>query len=342
MKSQKKLIVGTLVILVIFVLILVKCAPLTSQPPTATAAIVTTETPTETPTNPPRLTSIAGEGKEFTCVYYEGWNPTPTLTPQVLIDISAFLVDSQVIVTGPIDAINKMLDNLPEDIQLEPIELCDLQYQDNLPGGVTEQPEYPFSPMRTPMGVPPTNPANMDVPGQVMVLFKILDGGLVDNVTKNINQLGNENGVFADPNYLTGPLASSPCGGPNDPEGKPFEVGGSPFEVGGSPFEVGGSTLGAGQAQADMGIFWTQWAFTQTHIIPGQVLKNNISVFVQDHLEGVFIRGDRGINHAVPFNDKIAVRCRPGAVITDVSVHFIEARPMGSNHIIRISGQRDF
>jgi subtilisin family serine protease len=103
----------------------------------------------------------------------------------------------------------------------------------------------------------------------------VVDGN-VPNAVQAINEAGFTRGVYADPNYLTGPLAGSPCG-------SPFEVGGSPFEVGGSPFEVGGSPAGAALAQAETKIFWKQQTFTETHILPAnQLLRNDIRVAVFD------------------------------------------------------------
>jgi hypothetical protein len=71
--------------------------------------------------------------------------------------------------------------------------------------------------------------------------------------------------VYADPNYLVGDMAKSPCG-------NPFGVEGSPFGVEGSPFGVEGSPDGGAGIPAQPGAFWKQWAFERIQL---QELNNH-------------------------------------------------------------------
>ena len=96
----------------------------------------------------------------------------------------------------------------------------------------------------------------------VTQLYQTPDGSPFREIIPFVNEVGNELSVYADPNYLTGPLQQeanpiSPCAVRQEP----FEIGGSPFEIGGSPFEIGGSSSGGHGAMADPDIFWKQWAF---------------------------------------------------------------------------------
>lgn len=177
------------------------------------------------------------------------------------------------IVSGPVQAINTIRTEIEgRQIQLEPLELCDLRYQDSKSEISFETKELPFTPSRGLTGVPP--PTQEGLIDRVFILFEVV-GGDVPKAVEAINETGYKMGVYADPNYLTGPLAGSPCA-------HPFEVGGSPFEVGGSPFEVGGSSLGTALAQADEDIFWKQWAFQKNNIASQNGVGDQIRVAVFD------------------------------------------------------------
>jgi subtilisin family serine protease len=279
MKACQKQIVSLLVALVMLVLALAGCITPTATP--------TAPPPTNTPVpaEPPvDLTLIEGAEESFQCVFYVDGAPSDTPEPlEITANESPYFVDNQVIVSGPIDAVNAIRSALAGEFQLEPLELCDLRYQGDKSETTIENEELPFTPSRGVTGVPPAPPDGVDLSGQVFVLFQVSGGDLAEAI-EAINTEGNGIGVYADPNYLTGPLAVSPCGNPFEVGGSPFEVGGSPFEVGGSPFEVGGSSAAAtqGLAQADAGVFWEQWAFAQNNIRQGASSGEQIRVAVFD------------------------------------------------------------
>lgn len=209
---------------------LVACTP-TTQPPTQTPAPVA-----------------------FECIQFR--EPEPT-------EATAFFVQGQLIVLGPGPEIDAVVEGVRgQGIELELVEDCDLGYLDRFEG------ERGLDPERFPL--PPNERLGADFPALGAVaeeralalrLYSIGGGETVPEVVQVVNEVGSERGVFADPNYLAGPLAISPCG-------DPFEVGGSPFEVGGSPFEVGGSPGAGLGAEADAGVFWEQWAFDQIDLGP--------------------------------------------------------------------------
>ncbi len=205
--------------------------------------------------------------ESLACVSYIGGEPIQGDASSPPLTTSAFFVRDQVIVLGPLAAINSVrADLLSQGIVLTPLELCDLRYLDRLPDPPDQAAELPFEPSRSDGGIPPAPAVAQPEPvEQALVLFQV-EGADVAGAVAAINNSGNRVNVFADPNYLVGPLAASPCGNPDDAVGDPFEVGGSPFEVGGSPFEVGGS--GKPGAEADADIFWEQWAFAQIQVGP--------------------------------------------------------------------------
>jgi hypothetical protein len=174
--------------------------------------------------------------------------------------------------TGPQDAIERLVQNLQEDgIELFPLEVCDLTYLEDL----REVPDQDF-------GYPPEgeidkepgfitalpfhNPASGEqiTPQQVslgMNLYQFdIDQVSLAEIIKEINDRGREFNVFVDPNYLVGHLAKSPCS-------NPFAIEGSPFAIEGSPFAIEGSPGGGLGAPADPAAFWTQWAFEKIRLM---------------------------------------------------------------------------
>ncbi len=237
---------------------------LPTELPAEEPAEVPVEVPVPTP-DAPTLDFSETSPNGLTCVPYVDGRPAPGVDTSTPVTASAFFVQNQVIVIGPLAEINTVIADLfDQGIVLTPLELCDLRYLDTLPDPPERELDLPFTPTRSDGGIPPA-PLQQKIAEQAVVLFQV-EGVDVASAVTEINQRGNELNVFADPNYLVGPLAVSPCGNPDDAVGDPFEVGGSPFEVGGSPFEVGGS--GKPGAEADADIFWEQWAFAQIQVGP--------------------------------------------------------------------------
>jgi len=152
-----------------------------------------------------------------------------------------FLLMEQVIVIGPTSAVESTVEVIRESedqsIGLDLIKYCDLSYRGahNLDSG-----SFPF---------PPEVLSDL-----TMRLYQIKPGQSVADVVKAINEAGSDRHVFADPNYLTGPLAgASACGNPSHADG-------------GSPFEAISPLL------ATAGQFWRQWAFE--HVGAGPSLQD--------------------------------------------------------------------
>ncbi len=133
-----------------------------------------------------------------------------------------------------------------------------------------------------------------------------------------LREAGSGRQVFVDPNYLTGPLDTSPARpNPVSPcavERDPFEVGGSPFEVGGSPFEVGGSSNGGSGAPANADIFWKQWAFQEIKLGSdgrgrGELTGDGVTVAIFD--TSPFRQGDTASIHDANLNLDLALGFPP-------------------------------
>lgn len=218
----------------------------------ATLALLTACQPTPVPTPEPSPTATSPAAPAaFECseAKFDGESA----------GAAAHYMLNQVIITGPADAVEEVIKELGgKDAGFTPIQSCTMRHV------LPEQPRAEtWSDASGSRGradaivFPPEARANL-----TMRLYAIPRDRATEEVISQINEIGRERLVFADPNYLTGPLESnpvSPCAVKRDP----FEVGGSPFEVGGSPFEVGGSSTGGLGADADPGTFWQQWAFEQ-------------------------------------------------------------------------------
>lgn len=170
-----------------------------------------------------------------------------------------FLVRREIILTGPSDSVDELVKELaagrPDlaQIELEPVRTCKVGNLGRLARSPGLDPRYfPF-----PGGVS----------GELaMNLYQIVGEQTVGEVVREIQRLGENRGVFADANYLTGLLGQSQCGRPFEPVGSPFEPVGSPFEPVGSPFEPVGSPTGS--ITVATGLFWEQWAFEHIGMDP--------------------------------------------------------------------------
>ena len=182
----------------------------------------------------------------------------PEYQPAVAL-VGGHYILNQVIITGPASGVEQVVKELnAKDAGLAPIQTCRLKHL--LPEQPAVEPWSEASNSRgrpEPVDFPPAARAELTTG-----LYSLPRGSSVEKLVVDINQIGREYLVFADPNYLTGPLDDANPASPCAVEKDPFEVGGSPFEVGGSPFEVGGSSGGEG-ADAAIGTFWKQWAFEQ-------------------------------------------------------------------------------
>ncbi len=177
---------------------------------------------------------------------------------------TAHYILNQVIVTGPTEAVKAVIEELGGAeagfISLQTCTMVDRR---------AEPPETErWSEASASRGDAPAIQFRADAAAQLSTsLYATPPERTTEEIVNQINEIGRDKLVFADPNYLTGPLDAnpvSPCAVVRpDAVGAPFEVGGSPFEVGGSPFEVGGSSSGGLGDEAKPGDFWQQWAFEQ-------------------------------------------------------------------------------
>jgi hypothetical protein len=159
-----------------------------------------------------------------------------------------YLLDKQVIITGPPDAVEAVSETV--DIPLKPLKTCTLNYLGTADLAIRS---FPF-------------PANK-FQQVTMGLYAITGSESVDQVVEKINEAGADSYVFADPNYLIGLLGRSTCGRPHTPAGSPHTPAGSPFEIvgsphtpAGSPHTPAGSPIGISSPAANQ-LFWSQWAF---------------------------------------------------------------------------------
>lgn len=155
-----------------------------------------------------------------------------------------FLLQGQIIVTGPAAAVDQVVgESRDQGIELDAIKSCELSYR-----GARDLDAESF----------PFPPEALD--GLTMRLYRIGDEKPVEEVIEAINEAGSERHVFADPNYLTGLFGQSACSDPHSPGASPHSPGASPFEVEGSPHSPGASPSGS-SSQAAPELFWKQWAF---------------------------------------------------------------------------------
>lgn len=208
-------------------------------------------------TPPPEPTKQPPEADKFSCKPGEGFEEGSVSRT------GSHYVENQVIMTGPASAFDDLLEELSaQGIDLELLVDCDLAYQEHSSAPVSVDYEFGATRGQSHEPAPFTEEQREEL---VMRLYLLPEDQSSLEAISPINEIANELGVFADPNYLTGPMAISPCG---DAEGSPFEMGGSPFEMGGSPFEMGGSPSDFPGMQADPNTFGLQWALQYLQVGP--------------------------------------------------------------------------
>jgi hypothetical protein len=217
------------------------------------AACVAPTPPPSVPTNTPPPPSAAFECSELKTDAVDSGGVA-----------TAHYILNQVIVTGPTEAVQAVIEELGGAeagfVALQTCVMIDRRAE-------AEERER-WNETSGSRGDAPAILFPSDVAGQLSTsLYAFPTDRSTEETVNQINEIGRDKLVFADPNYLTGPLDAnpvSPCAIQRpDAVGAPFEVGGSPFEVGGSPFEVGGSSSGGLGDEADPADFWPQWAFEQ-------------------------------------------------------------------------------
>lgn len=179
------------------------------------------------------------------CETEEGMEPMRS----VISNESAYFADDHVVVTGAKRRVNSVTKQVGE---LDRIRRCKLNYQMRL-WGLQDSIRWSLPNLLTSrQGVParvayprPEDRVGL-FPGKPTVgLYKIEDGRSVQEVVEALNTAGQDRGVSADPNYLTGLLDVSACGRPNTDGGSPFNEPAQPLPAG----------------EAAVGQFWEQEAF---------------------------------------------------------------------------------
>lgn len=156
------------------------------------------------------------------------------------------LLDQQIIITGPDDAVTRVKETA--DVKLTPLRTCEVGYRGGL--GTLGKESLPFS--------------SSELRHLAMDLYALEPEQDLEDALIRINAAGRAQNVYAHPNYLVGLLGESSCGSPWEVVGSPWEVVGSPWEVVGSPWEVVGSPGGPPLPAVAAGeLFWNQWAFQQ-------------------------------------------------------------------------------
>ncbi len=207
------------------------------------------------------------------------------------VQTSRYLLEGQIILTGPREGINGMVAALEEaGIPLRIVEACDLAYLEEQiepreqdlgypPGRGADQESAPGIrlPFHDPISGEPLN-RDQGPLGMNLYLFDKEQVSLAD-LLRRLDPLSEEFGVFADPNYMTGHLAKSPCS-------NPFSLEGSPFSLEGSPFSLEGSPDGGLGSPARVDTFWPQWAFETIGV--GELRDGNIQATSEGVRVGVF------------------------------------------------------
>src|SRR3990170_3043844 len=173
-------------------------------------------------------------------------------------EATPFLVEGQVIVMGPRSSVDEVVQVVRDQgipLSDKPATDCDLGYVGALPrAGKLQSPAFPFAAearRELVLRLYTLEPA----PGQ--------PSPTVGEAVRASDRAGQGKSVFADPNYLIGLLAQSPCGEPYEPGASPYEPGASPYEPGASPY---GAVPLAETEAADL--FWGQWAFEHVGVGP--------------------------------------------------------------------------
>lgn len=191
--------------------------------------------------------------------------------PGAALPANPYFVLNQLILSGSPQEVQVLVSGLAEQgITLELYEGCQVSGLERLPAA--EQPgEFPLESRReageTRYPFYDQQQGRVATPkdGTLAVnLYQIGAGSSVEQAiaaVEAVQQQQPELAAYADPNYLTGHLAGSPCS-------HPFGVEGSPFGVEGSPFGVEGSPDGGQAIPAEAGAFWKQWAFREIGLLP--------------------------------------------------------------------------
>ncbi len=238
----------------------VPTSPATEEPATPTVSPPTPEPPAEEPPE-------QGPVEDFGCEWFREPEPAATGSHTVL---------DQVILTGPRSRFADFTDQLTaKGIELTLLKSCDLGYLKQSPAldeGFAEAAAKYADEINQPLEPLPFTPEDL---AELQSRLYQIDGAPGDyySTIAELAALGKEAGVYADPNYLVGPLYAGPCSDPSV-AGNPFTVGGSPFTVGGSPFTVGGSPHAGPGAVANPTIFWRQWALRRLGVKPPGVAAN--------------------------------------------------------------------
>lgn len=225
--------VGGLMALLLLGLAGCQPAPAPTPPPTGAPTPLPTEPPAEQPTRPS-----------------ETGNPCtlPEKAPEART--GSHVVLDQVILTGSARKIDALVDRFAatRGVRLDVTAACDLTYltQDG------EQGEFPAKAHADDPAA--TEPPRFSADDRADLTTRLYTLSGASDFYASIAELSGaarEANVYADPNYLTGPLTIGQCG----------DATASPFEVAGSPFEVAGSGLGtpAPAPAANNGVFWRQW-----------------------------------------------------------------------------------
>ncbi len=199
---------------------------------------------TPVPPGPPTEPTGSAGSQKYAC-----GSVNPECKPEAAV-AGAHYILNQVIITGPAEAIDALVTRQNAlGAGLQEIQNCVLGQL------VAEQPEPKrWSEQSEGRGGGEDIELPEDVRARLVTrLYSLKTTRSVEELIVELNKEGRDQWVFADPNYLTGPLEANPI--------SPCGVKSDPFEVGGSPFEVGGSSPGGWPAPADAASFQDQWAF---------------------------------------------------------------------------------
>jgi subtilisin family serine protease len=226
------------------------------------------------------VTSVMGEAKvTVDCRQVD--------VPQEAVPTMRHSLQDRILVTGPRTAVDRIVDGQDGGLVLE--EYCDVSYRGPR-REIAESSPFPPEALRD----------------LKMGLYRVVDGRSVGDLLQAINEEGNDQYVFADPNYLTGLLGQSACSNPYEPELSPYEPELSPYE----PELSGSECLGPAEEK----LFWEQWAFEHIGVGP----------FFTEELAGTSIdpkgTGVRvGVFDSVPFEEPSDGRRETKEVVTSVS-----------------------
>lgn len=197
--------------------------------------------------------------------------PGPAYQVGAVLPANPYFVRNQLILSGSPQDVQVLVSGLAEQgVSLELYEGCQVSGLERLPAAgqpgkfplesrrEASETSYPFYNLQQGRVAAPKDGA------LAINLYQVGAGSSVEQAiaaVQSVQQQQPELAAYADPNYLTGHLAGSPCS-------HPFGVEGSPFGVEGSPFGVEGSPDGGQATPADPGAFWKQWAFREIGLLP--------------------------------------------------------------------------